>query len=131
MRRLARLAPALLAALLAGCDGGGAGTGERTPNVLSGTVRLNGDPVEFVMLVAAGPDGTEVSGPHLPGGRYEIENPPAGRLTFRFAAAPPDAGPPGGRPPKSGIPAKYFTARNDLSFEYAGGKQTYDIELKP
>jgi hypothetical protein len=126
-----RLVPAaaLAAVLAAGCGEPADPAGPT--EVLSGTVRMNGEPVDFVMLVATGPDGQSVTGPSLPGGRYRIEKPPAGKLKFKFAAAPPGAPPGAGGPPKSSIPAKYFTDRNDLSFEYAGGAKVYDITLMP
>lgn len=125
-----RLVPAavLAAALLTGCSGEPpepAGT-----NVLTGTVKMNGEPVDFVMLVVTGSDGKSASGPSLPGGRYRIENPPTGALRFKFAAAPPGAGGPTAAP-KSAIAPRYFTDRNELAVEYPGGAKTFDVELKP
>jgi hypothetical protein len=116
--------------LLTGCAADSRTDG--AADVLTGTVRLNGESVEFVMLVVTGPDGKTVSGPHLPGGRYKIEKPPGGQLKFKFASAPPGGGSPSGdKAPQSPIPARYFTDRNELSFEYTGGPKQYDIDLKP
>ncbi|MBN9520447.1 hypothetical protein J0H58_18280 [bacterium] len=130
MTRLLVPSAVLAVVLSAGCAGESADPNGPT-EVLSGTVRLNGEPVDFVMLVATGPDGKSVTGPSLPGGRYRIEKPPAGKLRFKFASAPPGGAPKSGGPPRSAIPPKYFTDQNDLSFEYTGGSKSYDVVLQP
>jgi hypothetical protein len=120
----------LLIVLLAatGCGGQTQPTGEE--NTLTGTVVLNGQPADYSMVVAIGPNGQEATGPRLADGSYNIINPPTGMLKFKFAAGPPI---PGGPPAaKTGnVPAKYLSETKELTFEYAGGNQVYNIELKP
>jgi hypothetical protein len=121
----------LLAAACAAAAGCGGSPDDGRQNVLSGTVRLNGQPPEYVMIVAVGPDGKEVSGPRMPDGSYQIVDPPTGPLKFKFAGGPP---PPPGTREKSNtgnIPAKYLSVKNELQFDYTGGRQKYDIDLKP
>jgi hypothetical protein len=107
----------VLAVAAVGCgketDGGG-------KNVLSGAVTVGGQPAPEAAIVVTAPDGQTAGGTTDQSGRYTIPDPPVGKLQFHFI--------PAGK--SKGIPAKYTRPGNDLAFDYAGGKQTYDIDLK-
>ena len=105
--------------LLTGC--GGTGGREAHPDALTGKVTYNGQPVKSVALTVTGPDGKAVGTTADDQGVYTIPSPPKGQLQFQLAA------PGGGKLP---FPEKYTKPNNGLSVEYAGGRQTYDIELK-
>jgi hypothetical protein len=105
--------------LSAGCGIGGGR--EANPEALTGKVTANGQPVKSVTLTVTGPDGKTAGGTTSEAGTYTIPNPPKGALKFQFVA-------PAG---KATFPVKYTKPGNDLAFEYTGGKQTYDIDLKP
>ena len=121
------LCVAAIALAVAGC---GAAEVDPVADVLTGAVSLDGKPANFTMIIAAGTGGKEVSGPRRPDGTFRIENPPKGPLAFRFADGPPPPGPRGVAPSATGnIPPKYLAAGNGLTFDYTGGKKTFDIEL--
>lgn len=114
---------------LAGCGS----KGGRSSEVLSGRLTLSDQPISHATVVAATGD-KEVSGPTSRDGVYMIYAPPKGTLRFKVYTVPPP--PPGRQPPpplpgQPVIPAKYQRFDNELSFEYMGGKQTFDIALKP
>ncbi|OWK46386.1 hypothetical protein FRUB_00085 [Fimbriiglobus ruber] len=103
--------------------------------MLSGKVTVNGQPAKDVTVVAlVSGGGHEASGLTGADGTYRIVNPPKGAMKFRLSTlAPPP--PPGitAPPPPPGataIPPKYTTPENGLSFEYSGGKKTYNIDIK-
>lgn len=124
-----RLAGIFLAVfVLAGCGESTNSDGE--PNTLSGMVTMAGEPVEYNMIVAVGPGGKEVSAPRKADGSYRIVSPPTGLLKFKFAAGPPIPGGPA-KLKTGNIPVKYLSPKSELEFEYKGGNQTFDIELKP
>lgn len=146
------LLPAVLSFGGIGCAGNGGN--DRNANSLSGKVTFQGQPVAFASLVAIGPDKTKVSSPTDADGNYAIINPPKGPLKFEFTDIPAPAPPRPNPPPPAGvkynipppakevsapppppvptlIPAKYRKEGNELSFEYTGGRQTYNIDLKP
>lgn len=123
------------------------GCGDGIPsNVVSGTVRLNGEPVNGTIHFV-GQDGKEVMSPVGPaGGAYTVMNPPLGDVTILLkpalgsVAAPP--APPGsvtgpempGMPKTSASvspPAKYGEASGGLKYSVKPGKQVHDIELTP
>lgn len=117
--------------LASGC---GSSTDPGEAGVLSGRVTLNGQPVKDATVVVVGPDRSEASGLSGAEGEYRIANPPKGLLRFRLSSFVPPP-PPGVQapPPPPGvvaIPRKYTTLGNGLEFNYAGGKQTFDIDLK-
>ncbi|QEL14422.1 peptidase associated/transthyretin-like domain-containing protein [Limnoglobus roseus] len=115
--------------LSAGCGGGSNGPG----NVLSGVVTVDGRPVKEVNVLATG-GAAQLSALTNEQGEYRFENPPKGALKFQLTSmAPPPPGVPGSPPPPAaaGVPTKYTKPGNDLAFEYAGGKQTYNMDLKP
>jgi hypothetical protein len=99
-----------------GCGGGG----NSEKNVLSGTVKANGQLVSDLPLVVTGPDGKTAGGMTNPQGEYIIPDPPQGKLQFHFTPAGPAA---------KLVPKKYTKPGNGLEFDYTGGKQKYDIEL--
>lgn len=111
----------VLVALVAGAGCGANGSREAHPDALTGKVTFNGQPVKSVTITAIGPDGKPYGGTTNEEGVYTIPSPTKGRLEFQLIA-------PGG---KAAFPEKYTKPKNGLSFEYAGGKQTYDMELKP
>jgi hypothetical protein len=131
MKRLHVLSILLSAALpAAGCSSGPDGD-----NVLTGTVTRNGQPVKNVTVTVGVKDGPEANAVTGDDGEYRIPNPPKGALQVRVTALTPPP-PPGTKapPPPPGsitIPPRYTKADNGLSVEYTGGKQTYDIDLKP
>jgi hypothetical protein len=137
-RALLALLPAIFL-WAAGCD-----TGPRS--VLSGKVTLSGQPVSG-SLTFVGPDAQEVTVPINPEGTYNCPNPPGGDVKVlvkgfdlpRVVAVPaaakrpklPDT--PGAGPQAVGVrpPARYGLPGNALTVNVQGGKQTYDITLKP
>lgn len=119
MRRL--FAIPLLFALLAAITGCGAGARDANPEALTGKVTFNGQPVKAVTITVLG-SGAPTGGTTNEEGVYTIPNPPKGQLQFQLVA--PGSG-------KAPFPVKYTKPNNGLSFEYTGGKQTYDMELKP
>lgn len=117
-RRLISLVALMTAAIfVAGCGT----TKEANPEALTGKVTANGQPVRSTTLTVTGPDGKTAGGTTNEEGVYTIPTPPKGNLSFLFI-------PPGG---KATFPTKYTKPGNGLSFEYQGGKQTYDLDLKP
>jgi hypothetical protein len=106
-----------LSGAIAGC---GAGAREANPDALTGKITYNGQPLKAVTVMAIG-GGTPAGGTTNDEGVYTIPNPPKGKLKFQLTA--PGSG-------KTPFPAKYTKPDNDLSFEYTGGKQTYNMDLK-
>lgn len=115
-----------------------------TDNSLTGTITFNGKPVSFATIMVKGADGTEKNGPTDEQGKYIVVDPPEGPLKFKIVAVPPppppgapEAGQGGGAPawkPPPGalsLPKRYGDFENEVTFTYEGGKQTFDIELKP
>lgn len=115
--------------MAAGCSSSVDEGGDK--NTLSGSVTLDGKPAEYGMIVAVGPDGREVSGPRMANGSYRIVNPPTGALKFKFAGGPPPAPGDNVKAVAGSIPAKYLSTKNELGFDYNGGRQKYDIALQP
>ncbi|HTU21065.1 MAG TPA: hypothetical protein VMG10_23635 [Gemmataceae bacterium] len=126
-RFLAILVPLVLG--LAGCEG----KSGRSSEVLTGRLMLNDQPVSHATVVASVGD-KEASTPTAKDGTYTLYDPPKGTLRFKVYTIPPP--PPGMPTPPSlpgqpVIPARYQSFDNELSFQYAGGKQVFDITLKP
>jgi hypothetical protein len=126
-RFLLVLVPVVLG--LTGCGSGN----NRSSQALTGRLTLNNQPISHATVVVAAGD-QEISGPTSKDGVYTIYAPPKGKLRFKVYTVPP---PPPGMPPpppmpgQPVIPTKYQQFGNDLSFEYTGGKQKFDIALKP
>ena len=120
LRTLSVLSLFVASAVSAGC-GIGAKQQEAHPDALVGKITHNGQPVKAVTITVLGPDGTPAGGTANDDGTYTIPNPPKGQLKFQLVA------PGSGKPP---FPAKYTQPNNDLTFDYTGGKQTYDMNLK-
>ena len=102
---------------VAGC---GAGAREANPDALTGKITYNGQPVRSVTVTAMSPSGP-AGGTTNDEGVYTIPNPPKGKLTFQLVS--PGSG-------KPSFPVKYTQPNGELSFEYTGGKQTYNMDLK-
>jgi hypothetical protein len=119
MRRCFQLT-ALLGAALALASGGCGNQNTSGKNLLSGTVKADGQLVPDVPLVVTGPDGKTAGGMTDPKGEYIIPDPPQGKLQFHFMPAGPSA---------KLIPKKYTKTGNGLEFDYTGGKQTYNVEM--
>ena len=132
---IACMSVAAIAMLPAGCDknaGPAAGAG------LSGKVSLGGQPVSGT-VVFVGADKKEYSALIMPSGMYSIPELPAGeyKIAVRGAGGTMMKGPKGANnmPDMAGSagggapPAKYASPDNGLTYKYAGGKQTHDIEL--
>lgn len=105
----------------------GAGCGafngrQANPDALIGRITHNGQPMKSVTLMATGSDGTPVGGTTNDEGVYTIPNPPKGNLQFQLVS--PGSG-------KPVFPTKYTKPNNGLGCQYTGGRQTYDMDLKP
>ena len=107
------------AGLLVGCGDGG-NSKDDTLQSISGKVIFKGEPVKSTTIVVSGPNNASAGGTSNEQGEYIIPNPPTGLLKFQLI--------PAGKVP---FPAKYTKANNDLTFDYQGGKQTFNLELKP
>jgi hypothetical protein len=107
--------------LAVGC-GGIDSSRQAHPDALVGKLTYNGQPLKSVILTATGVDGTLAGGTTNEEGVYTIPSPPRGKLQLQLSA--PGTG-------KLPFPAKYTKPNSDLTTEYTGGKQTFDIELKP
>ncbi|VTR99110.1 carboxypeptidase-like regulatory domain-containing protein [Tuwongella immobilis] len=114
------IAFALVAGLMIGCSGGST-SNDDTAESINGKITFKGEPVKGVTLIVKSADGKDAGGSTNEVGEYTIPSPPKGKLGFMLIPA-------GG---KAAFPAKYTKAGNDLSFDYQGGKQTFNIELKP
>jgi hypothetical protein len=123
----------------AGC--GGPKANEPTESV-SGKVLLEGQPVAGTVYFT-GSDGREIPAAINVEGKYTVANPPKGEGKFTVKSNLP-AAPAGAPQPKAGSevaapegvvgkvpPAKYALPGHAIAYNYAGGKQTFDIELKP
>ncbi len=119
MSRMLTVLAACAAAAAVGC--GAIGRSDPHPDALTGRITTGGQPVKSVMVTVTGPDGAPAGGTTNDDGVYTIPNPPKGKLKFRLVA------PGGGKAP---FPTRYATPSNDLTFEYGGGKETYDMDLK-
>lgn len=117
MRKMWTALTALAVMTAIGC---GAGGGVAHPDALSGKVTAGGKPVASATLVVTGPEGQSSGGTTNDDGTYLIPEPPKGKLSFQFIMTSN----------KSLIPAKYSKPNNGLTFDYTGGSQTYDIDLK-
>jgi len=106
--------------------------------VVSGTVKLaNGDPVTG-NVIFVGADGKSSPPALIADGKYDIPNPPEGKVKILVKSmgmgVPMKEGPPmkdapsmSGKPP----PPKYGAINTtDLEYEVKPGKQTHDIVLK-
>jgi hypothetical protein len=130
MRHLFLYMPFVVVLLLPACN-----SGNREPSeILSGKVTLNSQVLTMGTVMVIGPDRTEASAQIHSDGSYRIENPPKGELKFKaFILPPPPPGVPP-MPPVKGqpvVPAKYIEYKNELAFDYTGGKQTYDVVMNP
>jgi hypothetical protein len=111
--------PLLLAmGAVVGCGKSENGTGK---NVLTGVVTITGKPAAEMVIVAVTPEGETAGGTTDPTGRYTIPDPPQGPLQVYFMQ-------PG---ELRLIPDRYTVPNSELVCEYRGGKQTYDMDLKP
>lgn len=129
------------------------GCGEKggAKNSVSGKVLFNSKPVTGTVTFI-GADGKEAASPINPDGSYNVPDPPLGedKITIQgipgMADAPrpqiPTTNAPGmddamkkslESPSSSGVapPAKYASPTNGLTFKVTGGKQTFNIDLKP
>ena len=130
----------------------GCGSGDRMPaNAITGTVTFKGAPVRFASLAAFGAEGEQRVSRTDEDGHYLIVNPPPGELSIRFVDLPPPSPPRPNPPPRAGvkydipppreamtppppptnIPARYLKPDGGLPFHYTGGRQTFDIDIKP
>ncbi len=127
---------ALLA--LAGC------AGKKAANV-SGSVTLDGKPIQAGMVVFTGADNKETSGPILDG-KYTVFNAPLGqaKVSLKNTTMPIPTGSGGDPndvfkqsltvsavPPLAQIPLKYEDPNNGLTCEVKPGPQTFDVHLTP
>ncbi|MCZ2340917.1 MAG: hypothetical protein LC104_03870 [Bacteroidales bacterium] len=118
MMRVSSLIGGILSLVICvGCSQSG---GDAHPDSLSGKITIQGQPAAEATMIVTGPNGATAGGSANAAGEYIIPEPPKGLLKFQFF--------PGAK--KDSIPPKYLKPDNGLSFEYIGGKQTYDIELK-
>ena len=129
---------ALLIGAVTGCSSSAAGES------IKGKVTLGDKPVSG-MIVFTGADGKEASAPISADGAYSVSNPSHGALKITITSMGP--GPVKGVPsavkpkndgvlpalPTEGIPppAKYSKPDNGLTYDFKGGLQTFDLELKP
>jgi len=130
-----------------------AGCSKGAKDSVTGKVTLNGQKVAGTMTFT-GPDKKSATAPINPDGTYLVENPSKGENTITvkgFGTGPGAANPAAFQPPAgdkgsdmlkdktvktdmgSPPPAKYATEgpANDLKFTVKGGKEKYDIDLKP
>ena len=132
---------------LPGCPSAGT-----VSDVVTGKVTLGDKPVSGTVTFI-GPENKKLNGVAGPDGSYFINNPPKGmyKITVEglsgapasFGATAPknrkDASSPAkdavttAAPPEAGTapPKKYASPDNGLIFEVKGGKQEFNIELKP
>jgi hypothetical protein len=101
--------------------GGCVGSKPAHPDSLGGKITTNGQPVRSIVVTVSGSDGKSAGGMTNEEGVYLIPDPPKGKLAFQLS-------PPGG---KATFPRKYTKPNNGLAFEYTGGTQTYDLDLRP
>lgn len=125
--------PVMMASLFVawGC---GQSDGDSPKESLTGKVMFDDKPVSMATVVAIGSDQKEVSAQSDDNGEYRLANPPHGSLKFQVYTIPP--APPGVKsgpmpPGMTKLPAKYSKPDNELSYDFQGGNQTYDITLKP
>jgi hypothetical protein len=133
---------ALLAALASatGCHRAG------PANTVSGRVTLDGRAVAG-QVTFVGSDGKSVASPIKADGSYTVLDPPRGENTVlvkSLTAAGASPAPPKGKAamsplaevsgaPPRGVtpPARYAQPNNGLRFAVTGGRQSFDIELRP
>jgi hypothetical protein len=129
-----------------------AGCGKPGPkDVVSGTVRLNGQEVKGTVVIV-GSDGKEQASP-IAGGKYSIANPPLGEVVFlvkgMLGAPGAEKGQKAEKPKIKGgagdminqnkdtnmgvePPGRYYKKEtSDLKFNLKGGRETVDLELRP
>lgn len=91
---------------------------------LTGRITSGGQPIPFLNLMASGPKGYNTGGSTNENGEYTMPEPPKGLLRFQVFI-------PGKLPKGVTITEKYAKADGSgLTFEYKGGRQTFDIDLK-
>jgi hypothetical protein len=128
MRRATKCLVVFGGFVVAGC--GGQRSADET-HALVGNITVAGQPARDVMIVARGSDGKDYSGVSDTTGRYQIDNPPIGPLRITLAPATPPP-PPGvkavgaSREPRY-VPAGYSGNNADLTVEFTGGTQVFDI----
>jgi hypothetical protein len=96
-----------------------------TTDSISGRVMMEGKPVPRATVCVVGEDKSEVSAQTTLEGKYLLAGPPIGKLQFKVTGSPSRV---------SGIPhvpPRYSKLDNGLTFEYTGGRQTFEIELTP
>lgn len=117
------------------------------PNHVSGTVSLDGQPLPAgrVTFLCDGKGRPVISGKITENGRYEIENPPAGRARVAVETFKPQPRPEPGVNPATGIdyslgwedtgpyvpiPRRYHAVKTSgLETTIEPGEQTFDISL--
>ncbi|HTU22101.1 MAG TPA: hypothetical protein VMG10_28940 [Gemmataceae bacterium] len=109
-----------------GCGGGGGGD-----NVVSGTVKFNGQPVLGSIMFVSQKDPKNVSSTIIQdNGRYQMPKAPLGMVDVAFQPTTQSSDPKAPPPPQ--LPEKYLQAKTSgLSFEVKGGRQTKDFILAP
>jgi len=137
-RRVAALFVALAPVLLAGC---GASTGN-----VSGTVTLNGNPVNHAVVSFVSPDGAIQSAITDASGKYTLEGVKAGpnqvtvrtdeggeeTRTVKKLGGPKQAVAAAAAAGRTLVPAKYAeTTTSGLTLTVKSGQNTYDIPLTP
>lgn len=114
----------ILATLLIGC-------GKPAPNIVSGSVTMNGTPVEQgeIMFLPSDGKGTVAAGP-IVNGAYSMECQP-GDKSVKITATKEQGIAPDGLPNYvSYIPAKYNTKTTLTAKVAAGNKDKFDFDLK-
>lgn len=129
------VAVACAAFALAGCASKAAEGGD----AVGGKVTLNGKPVAG-QVVFVGGDRKEVVALIAPTGGYSLANLPRGEWQvfvrgtgLKVPLVPKGAAPPPGLTAAIGVapPVRYAQPKHAQKFTFAGGAQTFDIELKP
>ena len=111
---------------LAGC--GGSADPKAGKDILSGKVLVGDQPARQVIITVTGQDGKVAGGTTSEAGEYTIPDPPKGKLKFMVSGSRPGAKLAPNAP--SVVPPKYSNP-NELEFDYAGGKQTFDLKMTP
>jgi hypothetical protein len=99
---------------------------------IHGKISMDGEPLKIGSIVVKGPDGKEVFGYVEPGGTYKVENPPLGKLKFKFFATPVYHMYVKGQKKednKKTATTKFETFDNDIGCEYQGGRKHFDLSL--
>ena len=126
---------------LAGCSA--------EPNIISGTVTLDGTLVTKANLILIDPDGNEHVVPISPAGKYVLQDPPLGNVRVKvvsltdsiaatspvppssdLTASPSDRGPKMTTPTRVIVPDRYGDADNGLTMQIKKGRAPVnDINL--